>query len=1042
MAAESREQRSAFHTLQNSIFERDCADSGSSVRNIAISAGVVMAASPSRASFRTERRILTVLFCDLVDSTTLAARLDAEDLLDVLTTYQRRATEIVEQAGGLVARYEGDGILACFGYPVANEDDAERAVDAGLQLVQTINEGSNISEQFRVRVGIASGVVIVGDLVPSNAADTPSIVGETPNLAARLQTLAEPNTVVIAPGTQRLIGGLFEYRNLPTRDLKGFSPSVQPWQVIGRSAGVSRFEALRSQLPLVGRERQIDLLLQRWEQVKTGAGQVVLIVGEPGIGKSRLKLELLDRTSQEFSAVRRYYCSPRHTDSTLHPLLAQLQKAATFDRADSPDAQFKKLEALAAGSGISHKVLGLLAELMAISPGGSATLRLDPTRKRKILFDALAGGLKQIAQQRPAIITVEDTHWIDPTSRELLETIVHRIVGLPVLVILTSRPTDIPAWLSEAHVALIELGPVDDRSSERLIKQIAGAEGLPKQTVMDIAARADGVPLFLEELTKATVESHTSDNTRKTPSLQTIPTVPGSLQASLMSRLDRLGSARDVAKHAATLGREFSFELLRAIDVDHSDTELRALLEQLISAELILPVSSFPSATFAFRHALIQDVAYGSLLRQERKDLHERVARALEEQFPETVIMQPEILAWHLTKAEHLEPAIRYWLEAGNRAAARAAFVEAVDQLTEGIRVCQLLPECRGRTEKELELQLALGPPMMATKGYAARESLQVYSRANELASQIGNPQQHMEVLLGLYNVHYGRAELHQALAVARQNLALVESVAGLEGRAHTLMGQTYAAIGNFLEAKNAFGRAIGIFSLEPEAPQSFGVFGSQHVVALAFIAGVHFALGEPQLAQAATAQSIQRARELRHPMSLALALVTELLTPIPGGLRADLALAEEATRFCSQQGLSNFEMWALFAKGAIVARRGDPREGIRTMHAAIETADKMSSRLFRPVQYATVASAHVKLGEIKEAIKLLEKALRIAEQTGEHRADASLRRVYGEVLAAAGQSEAGRREFMQALEVARDQHARAEELRILKSISAAADIT
>ena len=1007
-----------------------CVECRSPVRDMGISAGVVMA-PPARATSHSERRLLTVLFCDLVGSTALSARLDPEDLRDVLAAYQRRATEIVEQAGGLVARYEGDGILAYFGYPVSNEDDAERAVSAGLELAQAINEGSGVSEKLGVRVGIASGIVIIGDLSLSNAADRPPIVGETPNLAARLQSLAEPNTVVIAPSTQRLVGGLFEYRNPRTHDLKGFSQPVQAWQVIGPNVAASRFEALRSKLPLIGREKEIGLLLQRWAQAKSGAGQAVLIVGEPGIGKSRLKLELLSRISQEFPVLRRYYCSPRHKDSMLHPLLAQLQKAAMFDRADSPDEKLNKLEALAAGGAVSSEVLGLLADLMAVPRGKhTKTLRLDARRRRRILFEALGQGLERIAQQKPTIITVEDIHWIDPTSRHLLETIVRRLVHLPVLLVLTSRPDEMPAWLGQPHVSLIEMGPVGDRSAELLVRQIPGADELPIEALRNIVARADGVPLFIEELTKATVEG-----TRSATSLQAIPTVPVSLHASLMARLDRLVPARDIARLAAGVGREFPFELLRLLAVDHSEAELQAFLRQLISAELILPVSSYPSATFAFRHALIQDVAYSTLLRQERRELHGRIAEALQVHFPETVAMQPEGLAWHLTRAELLEPAIRYWSDAGDRAAARAAFAEAVDHFTEGIRICQLLPASRERDKSELKLRLSLGPLVMATRGYAAPEGLQVYSRANELVSHIGTARERMEVLLGLYNVHYGRAELDLAMAVAKQNLAVAEGEGILKGRAYTLMGQTYAAIGDFLQAKVAFERAIGIFELEPESPQSFGVFGSQHVISLAFIAGVHFALGEPELAHAATAQSILRARQLRHPMSLALALVTELLTPVPGGLKVDPAQAEEAIRFCSQQGLSNFEIWARFALGAIVARRGNPRDGIKTMRAAIDSAEKMSSRLLRPMQYAAVASAHARVGELDEAYRLLDEALRFAETTGERRADASLHRLYGELLVAAGRHDDGRRALMRALEVARLQGARGEELRVAKSI-------
>jgi class 3 adenylate cyclase/tetratricopeptide (TPR) repeat protein len=1009
-----------------------CVECRSPVRNVGISASAVTAALPIRASSRPERRLLTVLFCDLVGSTALGGRLDLEDLRDVLSAYQRRATEIVEAAGGRIARYEGDGVLAYFGYPVANEDDAERAVNAGLELAQSINQGSNVPEKLNVRVGIATGVVVVGDLMLSSVADNPPIVGDTPNLAARLQGLAEPNAVVVAASTQRLVGNLFEYRNLDLHNLNGFAQPVQAWEVIGPSGIASRFEALRSKLPLVGRDIEMEFLMQQWQQAKSGTGRIVIFVGAAGIGKSRLKLELLARLSRELPVVRRYYCSPHHKDSMLFPLLAQLQKAAMFDRADSPEDKLEKLAAIAADGTVSSEVLGLLADLMALPATNRVrSIRLDPRRKRKVLFEALVRRLEQIAQQRPTIISVEDIHWIDPTSRELLETIVHRVARIPVLMILTSRPGDMPGWVSQPHVSVLELSPVNNRSAELLAKQIPGAVGLADAVLKNIVTRAQGVPLFIEELTKATVENSSVEALRNAPLLQSIPSVPVTLQATLMARLDRLGSARNIAKTAATLGKEFQFDLLHAVTLEHNAEELQGLLRQLINAQLIVPISSFPSETYAFRHALIQDAAYATLLRQERKELHTRVAKALQNQFPESVAMQPELLAWHLTRAELFELAIGAWLEAGNRAAARAAFLEAVDHFKEGIRLIQFLPESQSRSGRELELQLALGPAMMATRGYAAAEGLGVYSRAQELVSEVGNRREQMEVLLGLFNVHFGRAELEQAMAAARQNFVLAEAEGILEGRAYTLMGQTHAAVGSFAEARSAFERALGIFAKTPEAPESFGVFGSQHVISSAFLSGVYFALGEPDQAQNATAQSIDRARALRHPMSMAVALVTELLTPIPGGMRADAMQAEEVIRFCNENALSNFEVWARFAQGAIKARRGDPREGIRIMRSAIDAAEGMSSRLLRPVQYATVASAHAKLGQIDEALLLVEQAILIAKTTGERRADAALHRLLGELLLASNKYEDGRQALMRALETARTQHANSEESRI-----------
>jgi class 3 adenylate cyclase/tetratricopeptide (TPR) repeat protein len=973
-----------------------------------------------------------VLFCDLVGSTALASRLDLEDYHDVLAAYQRRATDIVQAAGGIIARYEGDGILAYFGYPVANEDDAERAVNSGLELVTSINEGLGLSVTLNVRVGIATGVVVVSDPSLSSAADQPPIVGDTPNLAARLQDLAAPNTVVIASVTQRLVGGFFEYRELGTRDLKGFAHPVPTWQVLGRSAVSSRFEALRSMMPLIGRERELQFLLERWQRAKTGNGGVVIILGEPGMGKSRLKLELLARLAPELPVVRRYYCSPRHKDSMLFPLLAQLQRAAMLDTADTREIKLEKLGLVTADGTPADDFLGLLGELMGIPAIRSA--QPDARRMRRVLFEAIRRRLEQIAQQRPVVITVEDIQWLDPSSRALLAKIVPRISRIPVFMILTSRSGEMPSWVNEPHVSMLELDPVDSASSELLTKQIAGQVELPDVALKQIVARADGVPLFIEELTKATLE--VASGVEHALVEPTSP-LPKTLQAALTARLDRLGSARDVARIAAVIGREFRHDLLHAVLQENARDNLHQMLRQLITAELIAPVTSFPAATFAFRHALIQDAAYASLLRGERKKLHSRVAEVLQLQFRELVEMQPEVLAWHLSRAELFEQAIRAWLGAGTHSGARGAFSEAVAHLTEGLKLVRMLPATSSRARRELELQLALGPAIMATRGYAAAESLAVYSRAAELVTVVGTPREEMDVLLGLYNVHFGRADLNQAMATAVQNLRIAEREHVLEGRAYTLLGQTHAAMGSLAEARGAFEAALGMFARVPELPEALGVFASQHVISWAFLAGVYYALGEPKLAQAAMARSIDRARELRHTMSMALALVTDLLTPIPGGLKADPAQAEEGIRFCQNYGLSNFEAWARFAGGAIEARRGDACKGIATMQSALEAAEAMNSWLFRPIQYATLASAHAKLGRIEEAVALVEQAIKVAAATGERRADAALHRLLGDLLREQGKTRMAQLTLMRGAEIARTQGMRSEEARINKILNA-----
>ena len=989
-----------------------------------------------------ERRLLTILFCDLVKSSHLAGRLDPEDLREVLTVYQRRATEIVEAFGGMVARYQGDGILAYFGYPAASEDDAERAVNAAFELSRRINDGSGVEEVLRVRVGVATGIVVVGDLLRSGVADNPSIVGETPNLAARLQAIAEPDTVLIAASTQRLTRGLFEYRRHELAGVKGYTTPLEVFQVLGPSEVANRFAALRSNLPLVGRDQELERLLALWEQAKAGVGAVAFVRGEPGIGKSRLALELLQRLRTQFPIVRRHYCSPYHKDSMLYPLLSQLQRTAQIDVTDAADVKLDKLQTLLVGAGESAEILtAVLADLLALPvPERTRLQHLDARQKRELLFKILVLAFEQLAQRRPLIILVEDIHWIDPTSLELLEAAIARLSGLPALLVVTSRPEkEPPSWIDQPNVHTFNLGPIDQGSAEALVKRISGISAAGDSTLRGIVARADGVPLFIEELTKAALEAgavgRSASSGLEDVSAPTVA-IPASLHASLLSRLDRLGPAREIAKAAAAFGREFAFDHLAGVMTGWSPSDLRAALEQLIEAELILPIGPPPWAAFSFRHVLIQDAAYSTLLRAERRSLHGRIARTLAELLPDTVAMQPEIAAVHFSKAELFEPAVRHWLEAGIRAADRSAFAEAIQHFSEGVRVARLLPDPAARARKELDLQMALGPALMATRGYAAPECLEVFTRADTLVASVGTVSEQLDVLLGLFNVHYGRAEIERSLEVARAHLALSEKHGSGESRAHCLLGQSYSAMGAFAEAKQHFDKALAMFARSPEVAGTWGVMASQHVVTLALSAGVHFALGEYEQARAAMVEAVERAHAIQHPLSIALAIVTDTLTPNPGDLQGASARAEEAVRFCARHGLKNFEVWARFAQGAMMTRRGDVLGGMDVMQGAIAAAEALGSRLFRPAQLATLAGAHAKLGDCPRALDLLEEAIDLAHRTGEKQALAGIQRVRGEILFSLGRDKDGEAALRAASHIARTQCAISEERRIEASLA------
>src|SRR6516164_2395366 len=562
-----------------------------------------------------ERRHLTVMFCDLVGSTALSQRFDPEDLREVIDAYHRCVADTVDGFAGFVAKYMGDGVLVYFGYPEAHEDDAERAVRAGLAVIEAIG-GLAAPETLNVRLGIASGLVVVGDLIGAGAAQERGVVGETPNLAARLQALAQPGTLVIAESIRRQIGTLFDLEDLRLQWLAGFDQPQRVWRVIGESGVLSRFEALRSEAtPLVGRDEELDLLLRRWQQAKAGEGRVVLLSGEPGIGKSRLAAALSQRVESEPHTRLRYFCSPHHQDSALHPTIVQLERAAGFARDDDPEQKLGKFRDVLAPAARGNHEIELLAELLSL-PSAAVKLNLSPQRKREKLLEALLHQLKTLAFSRSVLMVFEDAHWLDPTSRELLDLTIDRAARIPVLLVITFRPEFEHGWGDEPHVTGLNLNRLAGRDGAALVERLAGNAGLSRETVDEIVERADGVPLFVEELTKAVLETKEKVLAASAPPQLAIPPT---LHASLIARLDRLGPiAKDVAQVGSVIGREFGYDLIAQVALPPAPG-LRLGLDRLTDAGLLFCRGVAPQSTYLFKHALVQDAAYGTLLRARRQ---------------------------------------------------------------------------------------------------------------------------------------------------------------------------------------------------------------------------------------------------------------------------------------------------------------------------------------------------------------------------------------------------------------------------------------
>jgi class 3 adenylate cyclase/ABC-type transport system involved in cytochrome c biogenesis ATPase subunit len=702
---------------------------------------------PSPPEDRAERRQVTVLFSDLVGSTALSARMDPEDLREVISAYHKCVAEAVRRFGGFVAQYLGDGVLVYFGYPEAHEDDAERAVRAGLELIAAVI-ALKTSASLQTRVGIATGLVVVGDLMTgSGEARERGIVGETPNLAARLQGIAEPNTVAIGEGTRRLLGNLFELKDLGARDVKGVAEPVRAWVALRASTVESRFEALHPSglTALVGREEETELLLRRWSRAKSGEGQVVLISGEAGIGKSRLAAALAERIAGEPHTRLRHQCSPYHTNSALHPFIAQLERAAGFKADDTSEQRLDKLEAvLAIVSPRVETVAPLFAALLSIPFGVRyLPLALSPAQQRRQTLAALLDQFEGLASQQPILLLFEDLHWADASSLELLNLTLERVRHLRVLALFTFRPEFEPPWIGLPNVGTLSLGRLDRNGIESIVAQVTGGRALPAEVMKQIVAKTDGNPLFVEELTKTVLEAgilvEDAEGYRLDGPLPALA-VPETLQDSLMARLDRLARVREIAQIGAAIGRDFSYSLLRGV-VGRDETALKHALAQLEQAELVFRRGEPPEVLYSFKHALVRDAAYESLLKSRRQQLHGQIARTLEQGFAHVVASQPEIAAHHFTEAGLVEAAIDYWLKAGQHAA-RSANAEALHHLARGLELLPNIDDPMLRNKSELLLQTSLGNSLWAIKGWSIDSVKHAYTRALQLCRESGFDEQ------------------------------------------------------------------------------------------------------------------------------------------------------------------------------------------------------------------------------------------------------------------------------------------------------------
>lgn len=944
-----------------------------------------------------ERRQLTVLFCDLVGSTALSARLDPEDTRAVISAYHEACAQAIHSETGYVANYMGDGALAYFGYPTAREDDAERAVRAGLAIVERVSELREPNgAPLRARVGIATGVVVVGELIGANVAGQSGVVGDTPNLAARLQAIAAPGHVVIADSTRRLIGDLFEISELGALDLKGVGGPTYAYEAV-RPRGVdNRFEALRGADlgAFVGRAAEIEALSRSWSDAVAGRGGVVLISGEPGIGKSRLTAELVARVAVGPYRILRLFSSPQHVDTAFHPIVAQLERAAKLVRNDRGEANFERLRAFLLEDGTPPADISIIADMMGFDrPAGDTSEPLEPLQRRARTLAAVVDRIEAVSRREPALVVFEDAHWADPSSVEAIGRLAERIGRMRALLIVTHR-TDVILPLSlRPEIKTIALNRLSPTDIEAVVGAVVGEADIPETALRDIALRADGVPLFAEEIAKAAVEAARDGSLART--IAAIPSpehqVPASLHASLMSRLDRLGPAKEVAQIGAAIGRDFSRDLIAAV-VGASDGVLDRSLYRLKAAGLLYERTSGDRRVYSFKHALVQDAAYGTLLRGPRRVLHGRIAAAFERVYPDIAETRPQTLAFHCAEAGQVERAARLWGKAGQQALARCALIEAQAQLSRALALMKDLPDTPELRRERINLQVALLSPLRHLRGYAAAEtraSLEQTRALLERAQKAGeqDPLAPYSVLYGAWMANQSAFNAEVACTVAQQMLDLGQSQDSRVGvmAGHRMLGTTLTHCGELLAARKHLDAAIALYEPKDHALNVRLFALDCGIGGYIYRALVHMWLGALDSAEADLERGLELTRGYGHPMTSMLMLCHSLFWRASFGPdRKAEAEFDEVMTMAREKKAVYWEGTAMLAGGCYRAGYGDPANAIDLLDRGMDVYCKSQGTLSLPFFHSRIAFAQARLGRFEEARRSIDTARAAIDTSGE----------------------------------------------------------
>jgi class 3 adenylate cyclase/DNA-binding winged helix-turn-helix (wHTH) protein/predicted ATPase len=991
-----------------------------------------------------ERRHLTVFCCDLVDAAQLAGQLDPEDFRAVVRAYHQVCAEVIQRFEGSIAQYLGSGLLVYFGYPLAHEDDAQRAVRAGLGILAALQGlqprlERDVGIRLAIRIGVHTGLVVM-DTPGTGARQEPVALGYVPNMAVHACGLAAPNTVVISAATQRLVQEYFDCEPVGTASRGNAAPPLAVYQVVQDHGFQSRLEVMtvRGFTPLVGREAEVALLLERWTQVKEGRGQVILLNGDMGIGKSRLVQWLKDHVAGEAHRWLECRCSPYFHQSPWYPLIDLLQRLCQWQQDDTPGVRLARLEQLLdqyrlpLETTVPHLAL-LLA--LPLPPERYRPLAYAPQQQWQHTLDALLALLLAMAARQPLLCIVEDVHWIDPSTLALLGLVIDQGPTAALCTVLTCRPTFQPPWGWRTHITPIVLDRLPRPHSARMVGYVAGGTALPADVMQQIVEKTDGVPLFIEEITKAVVESAwLQEQDRQTEALPTLA-IPATLHDGLIARLDRLGTAKGIAQVGATIGREFSYALLRGI-TDTEEATLQQELARLVGAELVYQRGVIPQATYLFKHALIQEAAYQSLLKQTRQQYHRRIVEVLEQQCLTVVAAQPDLLAHHATAAGLTSQAVRYWHRAGEQAFQRGAHQEATAHLRQGLALLHTLPESPTRTQDELDLQVTLGPILMVTHGVTAPEVERAYTRAYALCQQVRETPQLAATLRGLRHFYQTSGQYQTAQALAERLLALAQSHQdpALCMEAHMAMGLTLLSRGAFTAARDHLEH--GLAYRAPALRQRLPDIPHPELACLFYSGHVLWYLGYPDQARTRIHAGLSMAQQLTHPHHLVwgqhLGAIFYQLCRQAGAMGE---LANAVVTSALAQGVQICLTEGVILQGWVLVQDNQKETGLSQMQQGIAQYRARGVAVGLPRYLALLAEAYRACGQSEAGLSVLAEARALVAQTGERLYEAEIHRLTGELLLGAGAAREAEAYFQQALDIARRQQARSLELRAALSL-------